>query len=655
MNRVFYYLHIPADHLSARLQDAASADSDLRLGMGDQLHRLLLRQGIVHGLDLTAVDFAQRRIDAGEALVEPVAVAAGTPPVVGRRGFHPCFASVSRSVDQTDASGQACQRELLLVPLIRKGEVVAGPGPRIAPQTGMNIYGREVSCPFPEELVIEPGANVAPHTDGKKLAATVSGYPHYLSAGKQSLEYQCISIERLIDPTPGHMQAILSLIPPLPGHSLPNRDTIMEVLDEEGIVFGRLPQAIDHCLERCARLHLPQHEVVALGIRPVNGTDAHLRFAMEVGPLPGKIMGNGEIDFRERNMFVGVSKGQLIAVKIPPTEGIAGRDVFGEVVAALSGKDFTVRAMDDAVLDEATGELRALRNGVLSMVTDNSVRVSSHHVVARDVDFETGNIVTRDAVDIRGSIRPKFKVNALGDILIGGDVEKAMVRSDANVVVRGGVVGTFASVRARGDLDIGFAIQGRTQSGGKTILRQHGSYCRLHAMGDLHCNPSARIMASQLVAYGCLTTGTVGSDIATPSMLAAGVVFEQLDRYFELQRTIAEQLQAIEKMQNRKKSQTDRDELEELIEAHRANRKQFARLNLAVPKDQEAEDNGVTHALACTITVKGQVFAGTEIRIGSSRMVVAETLENVHFRLKEEAANKEGLRYILVLPNKKRG
>ncbi|MCL2459465.1 MAG: FapA family protein [Desulfobulbus sp.] len=653
MSQTFYHLHIPADQLSARLQDTASTDGDQRLDTGEQLHRLLLRQGIVHGLDLTAIDFAQQRINVGEALVEPITVAMGTPTVVGHSGLHPSFDSLPRLVDETDTLGQTHQVELLLAPLIRKGEVVASPGPGIAAQSGMNIYGQEVSCPFPAERIIEPGANVIFGADGKKLVATTSGYPRYTSANKHSLEYQCLNIAPLVDVTPGHMQAILSLIPPPPGHTLPTRDAILQVLDEEDIVFGRLPQAIDQCLERCAREQLPQHEVVAVGIRTLNGTDAHLRFVMEVGPMPGKIMANGVIDFRERNMFIGVNKNQLIAIKVPPTDGVAGRDVYGTIVTPLHGKDIEIRTMDDAVLDEATGEIRAVRSGVLSMVTENSVRVSSQHVVPQNVDFETGNIISRHAVAIRGSVKPRFKVNALGDIQIVGDVDKAIVRSDANVVVKGGVVGTSASVKARGDIDIGFANQSNTQSGGKTILRQHGSYCRLYAMGDLHCNPSARIISSQLVTYGSLTTGTVGSDIATPSMLAAGIVFERLDRYFDLQRIITEQLQTIEKMQHRKRSLAELEEMEELIKAHQANHKQFARLNLAVPKDQEAVDNGVTHALSCSILVKGQVFAGTEIRIGNSRMVVNTTIGNVTFRLQEKAANKEGLRYILALPNRR--
>ena len=40
---------------------------------------------------------------------------------------------------------------------------------------------------------------------------------------------------------------------------------------------------------------------------------------MDVGPVAGKLMGDGSIDFRERRMFIGVNKGELIATKVLAT------------------------------------------------------------------------------------------------------------------------------------------------------------------------------------------------------------------------------------------------------------------------------------------------------------------------------------------------
>jgi hypothetical protein len=220
-------------------------------------------------------------------------------------------------------------------------------------------------------------------------------------------------------------------------------------------------------------------------------------------------------------------------------------------------------------------------------------------------------------------------------------------------VIKGGVIGKLASVHARGDIDVNFVVQGRVLCGNKLILRQHASYSRLHSSGLLLCNPSSRIIASQLVAFGSISTGSVGSDMAPPSLLAAAVSPEQLHRYFELRRTSAGQAEVVDTLQRHIGLHADSDELEELVADHRASLKQLAHFNMIFDKDREPEDQGLSHALECTIVVKGKVFSGTEIRIGNSSMVLTNTLTDVCFRLRDHIPAGASKRDIIIIPNKK--
>lgn len=622
------------------------------LRCGQDLRDLLAHKGIVHGLDSKAVEEAAGCIDRGEPLPEPLILATGTPPFVGSSGLRPRHTPHPQRIEETDEEGQSRESTLLLTPLVRRGEPLTEPSPSLQPQNGVNIFGQTVSCPQPTVYTLVAGENVRVDEAGQ-LIATASGYPVTTTSRKGSVDQMLVGIDRLIAISTDRMQALLHLMPPPPGHALPDPETILRILEKEEIVFGRLPHAIEQCVERCTREQRPQTAVVALGTLPVNGRDAWLRFEIEVGSMPGKVMGNGEIDFRERNMFIGVNKDQLIARKIPQSAGVPGKDIFGSSIEPLAGKDIAIRAMDDAALDEATGEIRALRSGVLSMVTENSVKVCSRQVVSQDVGYTTGNIVSRDAVEIKGSIKPKFRVNALGDILVTGDVEKAQVRSDSSVVIKGGLVGKMATVHARGDVDVHFVVQGRIFCGKTLLLRQHASYCRLHSSGDLHCNPTSRVLTSQLVAFNSLTTGNVGSDIAAPSLLAAAVAPEQLQRFFELRRTVAAQEEAIETLRRHLGASTESEELDELLEECNESRRQLAHFNLIVAHGQNVADRGLSHAMACSIVVKGKVVAGTEIRIGNSQMILPTTISNVCFRLQNPGVDKPAGRHILIIPNKK--
>jgi len=651
-----YFLCISPDHLRASLEPTGSESAGVtatRLGSNESVRDLLARTGIVQGLNQAAIDRAEDCVNRALPLPEPLLLAQGTPPMVGRKGLHPCHTPTPLIFAETDPEGQTRQVEILLAPLVRVGEMVAKAGPPTHAETGKNIFGQEISCPFPSEQTVHPGDNVVLDPETGCLTAAVAGRPSFSISRRDSAEHLTLGVDRLIRVTPDKMQAVLCLKPAPPGHALPDLNAILQMLDDEGVVFGRLPHAIQQALDVCAAEQRPQNEIIALGALPAKGKDAWLRFAMEIGPLPGKVMGNGEIDFRERNMFIGVNKDQLIAVRIPPTLGAPGSDIYGGQIPQSPGADIVVKATDDASFDPASGEIRASRSGVLSMVSENSVKVCSRQVISHDIDFTTGNLVSRDSLEIRGSVKPKFRVNALGDILIRGSIEKAQIRSDSNVVVQSGMVGDYAAIRARGDVDIQFVERGRVFAGGSILLRKSGYYCRMHAGGNLNAEPASRFVASQLVAAGSITVGTVGSDNAEPSMLAAAVSPEQMQLFFELQRTLEIEAEAIEALRRRIGPEGESEELDELIENHEESMRRFAHLNLIAPPDRLPEDAGLAHTLSCAIVVRGKVYAGAEIRIGNNRLTLSSTMSNVCFRLGEHIVPGATSRQIIIAPNKK--
>lgn len=633
MKRKPYFLHVSPDLLSVTLLSTEIEDETVPIGSSEELNRLLIDKKIIFGLAPDAVEKAINCIDRAEPLGEPLVLALGTPPIAAFQGMRPQFVTQSATIEEIDDNGQSLQTQLILAPLVRTGDILAKID-TLAFQPGKNVVGQEISsCPLLPEYVLLPGEHVRCDEEKELLIATASGYPVISSTQKGSVEQRTLSIDKLIKITPNRMQAILCLKPVPPDYPFPDQDTLLHILDEEKISFGRLPHAASQCLENTVKEQRPQQAVIALGTLPIKGKDAWLRFEMDVGPLPGKVMGNGEIDFRERNMFIGVSKDQLIAVKIPPTTGTPGKDIFGAEVAQEPGKDIALNVTDDANYNEATGEIRATRSGVLTKVSEGSVKVCSRQVIAQDVDFQTGNVNSNDSLEIKGSIKPKFKVHALGDILITGTVEKAQVKSDSNVVVKIGLIGELSDIHAKGDIDIHIVEHGRIYAGKSIILRKSAYFCRMHADGNILCDSSSRIVHSQLVAAGSITTGTVGSDSADPSLLAAAVSPEQLQRYFDIKRTIEAQIKEIKTLRMRLGREVASDELDELSVELKTNENKLDHLNLTCPDTPKSTDKGFSHALQCTIVVRGKAFAGTEIRIGNSRMVLERTLSNIQFKL----------------------
>ena len=641
MNDSTFCIRVSPDLLTVTLHYGQPGGEDLAIASGEELKTWCTKQGINHGLDSSALDEAACRIDQKKALPASMLLAAGTPPVAGFKYMRPCFTPLSLTINASDEEGENHTIPITLTPLVRPGDTLVDTAMSKDPQPGIDVFGRKIPAPPLVEQVFTAGDLVENNEARQRFEAQASGYPRLTEQRKGTVTQVTVSIDKLIQVSTDQMQAVLCLRPVLPGLPRLDLDTLQNILDEEGIVFGRLPNATARILQTTPGLLQVPSTVIALGTLPVNGKDAWLRFSMEVGPLPGKVMGNGEIDFRERNMFVGVNKDQVIAVRVPPTKGSPGRDLFGNMVAQTPGQDITIKATDDAFFDPVTGEIRAVRAGVLCMVSEHSVKVSSRQVIAGDIDFATGNLISRSALEIKGSVKPKFKVNALGDVLIHGNVEKSQIRSDSNVVVRSGMLGEQAAIRARGEVDIPFIEHGRILAGGSIILRKNAYYCHLYSDANLYCDPSSRIIASQLVAGGSITVGNIGSYNADSSLLAAAVLPVQWQKYNELKRAIADQEHMVESLRMKIGPGSDSEELDELVEDLQDIKRQLARLNLILPKNSPASDNGFAHALACRIAVKGKVFGGTEIRIGNSRMVLPVSRSNICFQLRDPAASEE--------------
>ncbi|MGE4560468.1 MAG: flagellar assembly protein A, partial [Desulfobulbus sp.] len=623
---------------------------DIPVPPDQSLADILTTSGIVHGLDQDAINRAEAARTHGRDLEQPLAIARGTAARKGQKGLHPRHVPSSFLLETVNADGETESEEILLYPLVHAGEILADHGLPSLPETGKDIYGQEVNCPFPQEQDIVAGEHAALDEPGEHLLATATGYPRLYTVRKAGVEHLHLGIEPLIQITPDKMQALLCLKPAPPGHPLPSQEEIEHQLDAMQVVHGRLPRSITQCLRQCMEQQRPQTQIIALGVLPVRGKDARLRFTMDIGPMPGKVMSNGEIDYRERNMFIGVNKDQVIAVRVPPTPGSPGQDVFGNTIAQTKGNDIKVRVTDDAAYDEATGEIRAMRSGVLSLLSEGTVKVCSRQVISQDIDFKTGNIVSRDALEIRGSIHPRFRVNALGDILIRGNIEKAQARSDANVVVQSGLIGDYAVIRCRGEVDIQFVERGRIFSGGSILLRKSAYYCRLHSGGSINCPPTTRILASQVVAAGSLVLGSVGSENAEPSMLAAAVSPEQLQKMYALQREVEARKEAVERLRRRIGPDAASEELENLQQLYNQSRKEFNGFNLITAAMDADSDQGLSHALECSIIIKGTIFAGSEIRIGNSTMILPLSMQNVCFRMTEHIAPGSASRDIVAIP-----
>ncbi len=503
-----------------------------------------------------------------------------------------------------------------------------------------------------EKTPLEPGDFAQLSEDESAILATVSGYPKVRKIrSKDAPEpVTVVAIEPLFKFSPDNMVATLVIHPPLAeGRSL-DQENLEDLIAEQNIVFG-----IDHDAINEAKAFLQSGEkafknfIIARGQAVGQSVNAFLRYDMEIGPIAGTILDNGSIDFRERRIMVGVGAGQCIATKIPAVQGAPGINVYGEETPAPAGKDLKIEVLNDAKFSRETLQVTATKNGVLSIVNNNIIKVCSHQVLLGDIDFKTGNIESMNCITIRGSVQPGFRVTVAGDVEITGAVMSAQIFCQGNLVVKGGITGKQSCLDAKGDADIYFIEQGTLKCGGIAVIRKQSYYSDISAGADIRCHNSSKIIGGSLLAEGNITIGDVGSENCTPSLIAAGVVPERLRHLEDLKASVVEQQNAIIQWLQRYHGSSTSKKVKNMEKELADTKLQLLRSNLIPgtglyskaggPEDEEIESSeeyssaGGIEIEKIKIDVVGNIYTGTKIRIGNCALVIEKTVSFRQFKL----------------------
>lgn len=487
-----------------------------------------------------------------------------------------------------------------------------------------------------------PGKFVELSSGKRSLLATVSGYPSLSRKRFGSGEKLFVDLEPLVLIGEDGWTVKMTLYPPLDGMTLPDVGDILALLAKNDVRWGVREKNIAACIAAVKSNRRPQkNQVIARGRLPVNGENARLRIDIVTGEQAGRELGDGRIDFHERRLFVGVDKGQLLATKVSATAGIPGVNIYGQEIPQIIGRDLPIKTGEDILFDAGTGEVRAAFAGVLSVVSDNCVRITGKHVIPSDIDFHTGNIDSRAAVEIGGSVNPGFTVIAGGDVLIGGSVESARVVSHGNVVIQGGISGKEAVVEADGDVDVPVIGNGRISCQGGVTIAREAYYAEIKCLRDITFAGQTKVVGSDLFAGGSITVADVDTETSPNSMLAVATMPERYSRYQKLLKDVFLAQTAVDNWLRRFGTASDNDNFDELQEELDEANKSLKSYNLVPGAGERDKAGGVRYACRQKVTVGGTIQAGAVIRIGNTEATLKKTYREGYFALNSDTGQIE--------------
>jgi uncharacterized protein (DUF342 family) len=217
------------------------------------------------------------------------------------------------------------------------------------------------------------------------------------------------------------MTAELWIEPPLADKPWPTLEQALEALASQGVVEGINKDAIADMISARTGKNWVR---VASGVPAVDGQDADIDYKIQFGSAtPGQEDETGRVDFKSVSSVTVVIKNQLLAEKIPCTEGTDGVTVRGAPLKAKKGKDRPLPAGAGTQPSEDGLRLHAMIDGNL-ILKGGKLHVAPVFQVDGDVDYSVGNIDFIGSVLVNGAVREGFKIVTSGDIEVRGVVDQ---------------------------------------------------------------------------------------------------------------------------------------------------------------------------------------------------------------------------------------
>jgi len=443
-----------------------------------------------------------------------------------------------------------------------------------------------------------------------------------------------------VEITDFEMKAFITIMTPGKGGTDIDFDNILNFLKNNNIIHGMDDDRIRE-LE-----NYPVYEkaiLIAEGTKPVNGNDATIIYNFDTNRSAIKLKEkNGKVDFKEQNLIKNVVEGQALARKVPLEEGKSGRTVTGRLLPAKDGKDIIFEVGKNVKLsDDGKTAIAEINGQVMNLA--GKLNVEPIYVVPGDVNLKTGgNVTFLGTVLVKGSVADGFKVKAAGNIEVFGNVGKAELDAEGDVIVHQGINGKNGGfVRAGKGVWAKF-LENAIVEAGEIVLASDGIInCKVEANKKIICQGKrATIVGGVLRAAEEIHAKTLGSVAGSETVLEVGFDPKSKKRLVELNEAMEVLTKELDEIQlnintiqnlvklKKKISDEKKTYLNQLLDKQSEIEKQ---------KDVLIEETEEIETYLSSLSVKGhisssfKVFSGVKINIKDAFLEVKNEFKAVTF------------------------
>ncbi len=303
----------------------------------------------------------------------------------------------------------------------------------------------------------------------------------------------------------------------------PDINEIRGVINSEKIAFSLEDSQLRAPLQKIVESGKSNVKLkVAEGTAPEPGAPEMVQLKKEMTLKIGKVDETGRIDYKEKDSFISVNEGEVIAEVIPAKDPVSGVDVFGKEIPAKVEGENPYRLGPNVGKDKDNPtQVIAQIDGVLDIDEEGRISVENKITIDGNVNLETGNIHFPGSVEIKGSVGPGFMVEAEGNVLIRDNVEDATIKATGNVIIQNGAIGKeHVRITADGTVKVKFSQNATIRAGGDIYISESAIQTKAFAKESIQVKGA--VLGGDIIARHFLTVETAGSSSGVKTHLTAG-------------------------------------------------------------------------------------------------------------------------------------
>ena len=422
--------------------------------------------------------------------------------------------------------------------------------------------------------------------------------------------------------------AYVTVSPPQNGGDPIKAPALLAALREAGVVYGIRQETIARLTG--AEPVYGKQEQIAVAAAPSRGTDASVAYHFTAErDLKPRELPDGSVDYKDLGLVSNAKAGDALCTKTPATVGQSGRNVCGDELPGLPGKDAQLPIGPGTHLSEDGLALLAALDGQVAIV-NKRVTVTNLLVIEEDVGPGTGNIDFVGSVRVKGSVMSGFRVKASGSVTVQGILDGS-VEAGGNVSIDNGFNGMASGeIAAGGDVRCKYLQNGKVSAKGNIYTGQIVG-CIVRSGNTLTVSGSkSQIYNSELSARNTIACVNVGAAVqAKPVILEVGSDPELAQRKVSNPKEIAEvekRLQSLEMLaaifdERVKRGQLPPDRMKE-YESVQTTRDALLNTLAELRMEHEEIEQSMAEAGFGAVVIEGTITEGTHVVIGAERYVL---------------------------------